>query len=110
MEDSVVAAYLSLLLGCILQENEVRLNYWTSWLIEGHINFLNKYDQNFQPKTKHCWSEDWLLVPFSINSEFLPQLFEYIYFKLNGFIQLIWTLNFFNPTVPDWNNDRKGTA
>jgi len=25
MEDSVVAAYVSLLLGCILQDNEVRL-------------------------------------------------------------------------------------
>lgn len=28
MEDSVVAAYVSLLLGCILQDNEVRL-----WLL-----------------------------------------------------------------------------
>ena len=26
MEDSVVAAYVSLLLGCILQDNEVRLS------------------------------------------------------------------------------------
>ena len=30
MEDSVVAAYLSLLLGCILQDNKVRINKITS--------------------------------------------------------------------------------